>query len=281
MQITEIATAPSRLDDGGNVREGAQDTKVLLASGPDSPVIYKIALTRAISEYYAPRHRHDIDQVQFILEGEMAYGKDKVLSAGELGYFPEGAYYGPQIRRPGMLALQCLFTGASGRAYISAEQRKAAVEALKRKGQFQKGVFTYYDERGQRHNQDASEAVWEQVTGRKLEYPNPRYTHPIAMNPENFSWIESKDRPGVACKWLGSFTERETRVGFIRLNEGATWHTSPQNDPEILFLTAGRVRCGEREYPEHTALASGPAEGSVAIRAVTESAFFCIQFPVG
>ena len=279
MQITELATAPSRHDDGGNVREGAQDTKVMLTSAPDSPIVYKIAFMRTITEYYAPRHRHDIDQLQFILHGEMAYAKDKVLSAGEIGYFPEGAYYGPQIRVPGMIALQCLFTGASGRAYITPQKRKAAIDEMSRLGKFERGVYTYIDEGGQKHNQDASEAVWERVTGRKLEYPSPRYAHPIAMMPEHFRWIDSRDEPGVAYKWLASFTERQMRVGFIRLQPGATWKAQPDFDPQILFVTAGAIKLAGKSYSLHTAFGFRPSDGVVSLQAEQETEALCVQFP--
>lgn len=280
MQITELATAPKRNDDGGNVREGAQDTNVMLTSAADSPIVYKIAFMRAITEYYAPRHRHDIDQLQFIMHGEMAYAKDKVLSAGEIGYFPEGAYYGPQIRKPGMIALQCLFTGASGRAYITSEKRKAAIEEMSRRGKFERGVYTYIDEGGQKHNQDASEAVWERVTGRKLEYPDPRYVHPVAMVPENFRWIDNPDEPGIAYKWLASFTERQMRVGFIRVRPGATWTARPDFDPQLLFMTAGMIKLDGKGYPIHTAFGFRPADGTRKLQAEQETEMLCVQFPV-
>src|SRR5262245_50084847 len=128
MQTMTADAAPGRADDGGNLRSGDQDTRVLLTSRAGADFAYKMTLTHALSRYDAPRHRHDIDQIRFTIRGKSTFGKGKSMPAGWVGYFPEGAPYGPQVREPGTLEIQCQFGGASGRAYISGAQRKAAIE---------------------------------------------------------------------------------------------------------------------------------------------------------
>src|SRR5262249_6359957 len=156
-----------------------------------------------------------------------------------VGYFPEGVYYGPQVRKSGLLMLLCQFGGASGCGFMSKSQRKVGLEALKAKGFFEKGAFTYIDAAGQRHRQDAYEAMWEAVMGRELRYPEPRYNEIITINPENFDWEDSRATPGLSVKSLGSFTERNTRMGFLRLDRGAQFTPGKDETPQVLFLTKG------------------------------------------
>jgi hypothetical protein len=279
MQITEAAKAPERLDDGGNLRAGKQDTRLLLTSDKSSAYTYKMALVRAVTEYNAPRHRHDIDQIRLTLKGESTFGRHAPpLPEGWVGYFPEGVSYGPQVRKPGTLEIQCQFGGASGRAYIGATERKAAIAALSAKGQFDGGVYTWLDEAGKRHNQDASEAVWEKITGRKLEYPPGRYADIVAMDPASFKWVDQGG--GVTCKWLGAFTERGTRTGFIRLDKGATYQGGKFEAPELLFLISGSVTCRDKTYGPDSAFGFDRGEGPVALAATAPSEFFGIQLSI-
>jgi hypothetical protein len=99
------------------------------------------------------------------------------------------------------------------------------------------------------------------------------------MMPEHFRWVDSSDEPGVAYKWLASFTERQMRVGFIRLQPGAAWTVLPNFDPHILFITAGRLKLAGRSYPLHTAFAFRPEDGPVSLQAEEETEMLCIQFP--
>lgn len=283
MQITEAATAPMRgTDDGGRVREGGTNTKVMLTGREGDPRSYKLVLAETVNEYRGPRHRHDLDQVHFVLEGEYVYGQDnhRVLRAGSIGYFPEGVHYGPEIRRVGLLEMHCLFIGASKSTYISNAQRKAAIDALKRTGEFVNGVFTYFDAEGQRHNQDAAEAVWEQAMGRRIEYPPPRYNDIITMNPANFTWVDEPGRAGVAVKRLGTFTERNTSIGLIRLQPGAAYDAGTHVAAELLFLAKGAVRCHDRVYQRHTAFGFEAEDGPSTLTAVEPSEIFYLQLPV-
>src|SRR5690606_35965201 len=124
--------------------------------------------------------------------------------------------YGPQERPEGLLVLTLQCGGASGNGYLSVAQREAANEALKKKGEFKNGYFHWVDENGRRHTQDGSEACFEYAMGRKPAFAKPRYEQLILMNPANFEWIP-EEMPGIASKWLGTFTERQARFGFVRI----------------------------------------------------------------
>ena len=159
----------------GTMREGVLAQKHLLIGEDGSPNNYDLNIGRTGSGgWRAPRHRHNFDQIRYVIKGHYPYAKDKVLPVGCVGYFPESVHYGPQDRPEGLETMVLQLGGASGGGYMSVAQREAANEALKAKGEFKNGIFTTYDEKGQRHNQDASEACFEHATGRKLVFAPPR-----------------------------------------------------------------------------------------------------------
>jgi hypothetical protein len=276
MQLTLAASAPPS---DSSVREDIQKTRMLLEGEEGSPNCFFAGLMSTFAEHHGPRHHHDFDQVRYPVEGEFVYAEGKVLPEGWVGYFPEGTYYGPQIRRPGLLLFYSEFGGASGRGHLTRRQRKAARDELKRKGTVAKGMFTYTDDEGIAHAMDAHEAMGEVARGVKLPYPEPRYEGVITMNPASFSWVSDQDSPGVSHKWLGTFTERETRVGFIGIEAGATLKAGLHSAPELLFITKGSVLCQEQACPRHSAFAFDSFEGPVRISAIEPTEILRIQLP--
>src|SRR5271168_1317022 len=61
---------------------------------PEAGIAFKATTSTNPGGHHSPRHRHNFDQVRFILEGEVTYDR-KNYGAGWLGYFPEGVPYGP------------------------------------------------------------------------------------------------------------------------------------------------------------------------------------------
>ncbi len=274
MQIADPNTAQRVTDEH---REGELDNRTLLKGKQGSPANFKLNISHAVTEWTTPRHTHVFDQIRFPLEGEFVYGKDKVLKAGQVAYFPAGVHYGPQIRRKGLKLVLAQFGTTNGGGFLSYEERKDAMDALQQKGKFADGVFTYTDAQGQRHNQDASEAVWEQATGGKPKYPQPRYSEVIVMSPANFAWVD--EAPGVYHKWLGTFTEGGARVGFVRLERGASYRGGLHYAPELLFVVSGSVECSGRRYPAQTAFGFEAGEGPIPITAAEASELYCVQLP--
>lgn len=78
-----------------------------------------------------------------------------------------------------MLALQ--FADPSGLGFTSSRRIAEGMEQLKAYGSFERGVFGRSGELppGTRRNQDAFEALWEHIDGRRLEYSTPRYPAPV------------------------------------------------------------------------------------------------------
>jgi hypothetical protein len=276
MQVTEATEAPS--GDVGETRDGIQDSKLLLWGKEGTPTNYKLNLSRAVTDWKAPRHKHNFDQFRYPLAGEFVYG-DRVLPVGHVAYFPEGIAYGPQIRREGLEIVLCQIGGASGNGFLSKAQRRKAHAELAERGSFEKGVYSWIDAQGNKHNQDSAEAVYEQAVGGKSVYPAPRYADIIVMDPENFAWMPLASHPGVAMKWLGTFTERETRVGFIRIDEGASYPAGSFDGVQLCFLVEGQIQLGGKTHPKHTAFGFEPNEGPITLTAKQNALFLTIIGP--
>ena len=57
--------------------------------------------------FSAPRHKHNFDQIRYIVSGRPDFGHYQVASDGQSGFFPAGAAYGPEtIEAAEMLLIQ-------------------------------------------------------------------------------------------------------------------------------------------------------------------------------
>ncbi|MEU6415987.1 hypothetical protein [Streptomyces spiralis] len=256
----------------GTMREGTLDQKHLLFGEDGSPNNYDLnmGLTGG-GGWRTPRHRHNFDQIRYVIQGRLPYTENDVLEEGWVGYFPESVHYGPQERPEGLrtMVLQC--GGASGAGYLSVAQREAVNAELAKTGEFKKGMYHFTDAHGVPQTVDGSQAIFERAMGRKLEFATPRYTDVIAMDPEAYDW--QKGDAGVWEKWLGSFTERDLRIGFLRLDSGAVYQAGQFPSIEILFQIKGRVSAGGEEYGPETGYEFLANEGPVPVEAVEPAEF--------
>ena len=225
-----------------------------------------------------PRHRHNFDQIRYVLKGKYPVSPHKTMEEGSVAYFPESVHYGPQDRPEGLEMMVIQFGGASGSGFLSTPRREAANEALKAKGEFKNGIFTWVDEKGQKHNMDGSAACFEEATGKKLVFAPPRYDDIVMMNPELYAWVDT-GTPGVSTKLLGTFTERDTKLGFIKVDAGATYNTGSRSQIEVLFMSKGSVVINGKTYGEKTAIELLPSDQPIDIKANDESLFFSVTLP--
>ncbi|WP_326943704.1 hypothetical protein OG439_27500 [Amycolatopsis sp. NBC_01307] len=257
----------------GTMREGTLDQKHLLFGEDGSPNNYDLnmGLTGG-GGWRTPRHRHNFDQIRYVIQGALPYTENDVLEEGWVGYFPESIHYGPQERPEGLrtMVLQC--GGASGGGYLSVAQREATNAELAKTGEFKKGKYHYTDADGVAQVQDGSQAIFEHATGGKLEFAAPRYTDVIAMNPEAYDWLP-QGGVGVWEKWLGSFTERDLRIGLLRLDAGAVYQAGQHPSIEILFQINGQVNAGGEKYGPETGYEFLANEGPVSVEAVEPTEF--------
>ena len=224
---------------GLEYRGGIFHFRRLLEGEPGGIDNFQLSLGRMSGEFYSPRHHHNFEQVRFQLEGELDFARDGKMKTGMVGYFPEGAFYGPQSQDPATtpmtVVLQC--GGASGSGYLSRNEVKAGMDALKAEGEFKDGVFRRFKDVPGKRNMDGYQAIWETVNKRPMVYPKPRYSRPFMMDPAHYEWVPLADAPGVAEKMLGVFTERRTVARFVKLDPGTTFEAQGRS---IYFVTKGK-----------------------------------------
>jgi hypothetical protein len=242
-----------------SVRGGRIVFKELLRGEENMPTNFSLVLADTDVNFKSPRHRHNFDQIRVTLEGSTNFGPRHNIEVGDVAYFPEGTHYGPQNQElvgKGSLAMVIQFGGASGSGYMSQRQLFDGQEQLRAFGDFEGGVFRRKAAAPDgRMNQDAYEAIWEYQNRRPVEYPKPRMTEPVHFRAAGLPWVDVHGQRGVRWKELGSFTERNIRVGCLRLDAGAQYSPEPRPQERIVFIHegAGHFGSGER-WSKHTAI---------------------------
>ena len=170
-------------------RGGTFHYRHLLEGQPGTVGNFHLGIGQQDGDFVSPRHRHNFDQFRYQLEGVSNFDRNGKMAAGTLGYFPEGAAYGPQSSEGRSVTAVLQFGGASGNGYLSPREVAAGTEELKKFGTFEGGIFRRNDDGEGRRNSDAYQAIWEHVHGRRMDYPKPRYRDPIMVDPQNYDWL--------------------------------------------------------------------------------------------
>lgn len=233
----------------------------LLQGSPDAPDNYEMYMIRyGEGGSHSPRHRHNFEQFRWAFDQPLNYGPGEDIPPGCLAYFPEGAYYGPQTNHHGSVMLIVQFGGASGEGYMDIGKLQRGTQALRAKGEFSRGVFTWSDASGKKHNQDAYEAVWEQVRGRPLRYPRPRYNATVLIDPQAFAWLPVRGAPGVERRQFGVFNERGTSAGQVRLARGTHHVWAAQDGEQLIFVLGGRMEVAGMALAVSSSISLAPGE---------------------
>lgn len=225
---TELKGSPKTRGGTGHSSKTIFDCDILDRDGsrPDN-FYFGISYSKE-GEFSAPRHRHIFEQFRFMIEGESEFAEG-MLSAGVLGYFPEGAYYGPQESAVGTVAV-LQFGGPSGQGYIERKVAKAAHSEMLalNTGYFEDGTY-YRNEGGEGPAvQDGNEAIFEYIRKQAIVYPVPQYKNPILIDTNAFPWSPVEETPGTSEKVLGVFSSCRTRAACYRL------------EPDASFVASGR-----------------------------------------
>lgn len=276
MRISEAET--SEQGQVGSMREGKLVQKFLLLGQDGSPNNYllNVGLTGS-GGWGTPRHRHNFDQIRYVLKGKYPVSPHKIMGEGSVAYFPESVHYGPQDRPEGLEMMVIQFGGASGSGFLSTPMREAANERLNAKGTFKDGIFTWIDDKGQKHNMDGSAACFEEAMGTKLTFAPARYDDVVVMEPQAYDWMPVS--AGVSEKLLGTFTERNIRIRMIKLEAGATMNTGARDQIEVLFMGTGAITVAGQSYGDKTAIELLPSDAPVDVTATAESVFFAVTLP--
>jgi hypothetical protein len=207
-------------------RGGTFHFRNLMEGTPGTIDNFQLSMGRNDKDFVSPRHRHNFEQFRFQLEGDLDFARDGKMTPGMVGFFPEGASYGPQTSESTAMTIVLQFGGASGSGYLSRKEVKQGMDELKEFGSFEGGVFRRHEGVPGKRNVDGYEAIWSHVNGRPLEYPKPRYPAPVMMDRAHFDWVPVAGSPGVCEKLVGVFSERRAEAGFYKLAPGATLRAS-------------------------------------------------------
>jgi hypothetical protein len=226
-------------------------------------------------EFSAPRHRHDFEQFRFMIEGHARFREGK-MADGVLGYFPEGAFYGPQARTVGSLLI-VQFGGASGNGFVDRKIMRKAVQEMKtlNTGVFEDGTYRRNPGVPGKKVQDGNEAIFEYVRGRPVDYPEPQYKSPLMIDSNAFPWSAAAGLPGVEEKTLGVFSSTHIRTARYRLAPGASL---PVNERGIYLVLSGAGALGDGPFRKLTALYLEEGE-AVTFEASTQSEILYLGLP--
>lgn len=222
-------------------REGSLAFRNLFRGDEGDPNNFRLVLSRNGGEYRSPRHRHNFDQIRYCVKGSANIAPGKTLNEGDIGYFPEGCYYGPQFDGgQNRVTLVMQLGGASGLGYMSSAQLRRGLEALEQTGIFAGGKFT---PNGGNEPRDSYEAIWEHIFARPIEYPEGRYEDPVLIRAAAFDWKAHATHEGVMVKPLGVFSERELRLSFARLSANAVLPLESAAAMTLIHVIGGEGRC--------------------------------------
>jgi len=288
MDLAIVAEVPLHVrDNGPSGRPGSTERQSLL--GDEAPDGLRFRLARNQEglgdgvAFQTPRHHHGFQQIRWTESGSVNFAPGQDIVAGDLAYFPRGAYYGPQVKDQGVqLLLQFGFHDefpAGGKDWYRKYQD--SMQALRLRGTFEDGMYKDIDpETGLERQRDAVEALFEERTKKKLVIPPEGYDAPIVMHPEAFSYHLAG--PGVEIKHLGRFFDHpgpsgDVRISMVRLSKGGVHRLSPER-AQVAWTTNAGLSLNGRQYPELTCLYSARGEETeLAGEAGLET--FVVEFP--
>ena len=232
------------------VRSGTLEKRYMF-QGDGGPGNFIFILAYQTGDFLSPRHHHNFDQWRYQIEGDCSFDKNGKMTPGTLGYFPEGAYYGPQSSVVPKVVAVVQFGGPSGNGYLSPDQLYGSHAALKEYGHFEKGVF--YRKDGlpptpgvtNRKTLDSFQASWEFANKRPMVYPKPQYADPILMDGENYRWMPVDGAPGVEEQAYGTFTDCAIRAATYRLAPGSSFRATGRG---LYLVLSGRGSVGGNAY---------------------------------
>jgi hypothetical protein len=237
MLINHLATAERR---GSSPHRPAGIKFASLMKGHEgAPGNFELALLEISPDYHAPRHRHNFDQVRVMLEGDFEWDPGQPQREGSVGYFCEGLPYTQRsVGHNKTLLLQC--GGPSGDGYMSAAQLAQGIAALKAKGgRFEEGLYSGTDEDGRAVRKDSYQAAWEEIFGRRLIYPKPRYDHPVIVRPANIPYRPVAGQAGLHLRDVGEFNDCGLRVRQVKMEIGTRFTLAGDRQPVVGTVLSG------------------------------------------
>ena len=273
--------SPLSGNDTPSTRSADRSFTVVLSGEEEAKDNYRLIYAQQSGAFSGPRHRHNFDQIRFCIRGAQNYGPNCWINPGELAYYPEGAYYGPEVTDKECVAMTLQFGGATGLGFVGSERIAVGMEQLKVLGTFEKGIFRRSGELvpGEKRNQDAFEAVWEHLNGKRLEYPIPRYPTPVLIRPDGFAWRNYGRDSKVLVKRLGAFTERSVEISMFKIEPDCDFQIPRRAGTQIGIFATGAGQIGGKTFGENSAFSLGSDE-IVNLKCESETIMLFIGLPL-
>jgi hypothetical protein len=251
MHVTDTAKIPWTLVSKSN-RPGRVHRKLVHEGSVSPGVGYTADLVfyeGGHGTFSAPRHKHNFDQIRYVVSGSPDFGHYQVASRGQSAFFPAGAAYGPEtIEEAEMLLIQW------GQHWMTRAQHDETYSRMLQAGEFRDGYYVTVDAAGNEQRADSRNAVWETFSRRKLVYPTPRYPQPVIMEPEGFEWRLVS--PGVSGKVMGRFTEDDVYIGNYRWDKADGVLTLGPERTQLLWIADGQLTANGASYDRSTVIFS-------------------------
>ena len=281
--IVSIADVPMHIPTGLG-REGSSASKPFPLDSGVPGVRLEFTWRRYDKGYATPRHTHIFDQYRYNMTGKRQI-KDGFVEAGEVAFYPEGVYYGPQLQEEECTGLGLQFQGLTGIPYLTHKELGDARKALSAEGgSFKGGVYTKILPDGRKINRDLHLACTEYVSGKKVDFPVGRFDKPIVMRPQAHPWIGDRHCDGVAHRHVGNFGGSGIR--FTKLEPGARIPARVEDDAEIRYLIDGSIEYGGKTWlggktPEqgtYMFIQAGAEVGEITTK--TGGEFYVVELPL-
>jgi hypothetical protein len=234
----------------------------------------------------SPRHHHAFQQIRWTEDGAVNYGPDQNVLAGDIAYFPKGAYYGPQNRESGTVAtVQFGFNGEKQHGSALWDNYQAeALERLRARGHFEDGLYIEIDSQtGERRISDSVQALYEEQyeahTGEKFVVPAEGYDAAILMHTRAFEYYRAS--PGVEIRNMGRFFDHagpdgDVRFSMVRL-DGGSFLFGPER-AQIMWTISPGLEIDGRVYPARTWIYS-PRDEKVQVAGSQGVELHVVEFP--
>jgi ChrR Cupin-like domain len=227
-------------------------------------------------QFAGPRHRHNFDQVRFVIEGGVRFGKT-ICHGGDCIYFPEGVFYGPTEVLSGVVH-QCTIQtqGPSWALLPTQDQMNQATEQLGRVAEVDrdKGIVRWPHGGAQ----DGYEAAWEMVSGEKMHYPAGRLDTPCFLHSEHFTWQPSISHPGVQVKPLAGCNAAGPNIKLVKLDAGAKLSAGVSDSHRLIAIISGQADYEDASIARGTLMYYPPDSSYRTMRAREETTLLIVEF---
>lgn len=259
---------------GLQVRDGGANRDFRVLFGDDAPDGFNFWFGRTVQNdegddaFVSPRHKHTFQQIKFCEKGALDVTPDLNIYAGELGFFPKGAYYGPQRRERGLTSwvVQYGFNGEHQRGDYWEAGRAEALQRLKARGRVENGLYIERNpETGETTTRDSVDALYNErhllLKGVPLKISEPTYDAPIIFHPQNMPYYDAA--PGLELKQLGHFFDQPGPNGdvslFMARLSGGVLDLSADR-PQIVWTVDAGLKADGRVCPGAAAVYSPRGE---------------------